>query len=81
MKKMPTNHVFYAISFLYPDYPDMIQDLKKRKKTKVTTKRSKILKIKSRSTPSQASEKIPVYSDLLKYVILPRYHYVNFCYF
>jgi hypothetical protein len=37
-KRCQLNCVFDAIGFFYPDYPNMIQDLKKRNKRKVTTK-------------------------------------------
>jgi hypothetical protein len=57
-KKRRLNCVFHAIGFFYPDYPNLVQDSKKRKKKKVTTKRSKISKIWSGATPSQALEEI-----------------------
>jgi hypothetical protein len=57
-KRRRLNHIFYAIGFSYPDYPDMVQDSKKRKKRKVVTKRSKVPKIRSGATPSQTSKEI-----------------------
>jgi hypothetical protein len=52
------NHVFDVIGFFYPDYHNMVQDWRKRKR-KVTTKRSKVSKIQAESTP-QALEEILV---------------------
>jgi hypothetical protein len=57
-KRSRLNRVFDAIEFFYPDYTVMVEDSKKRKK-KVTTRQSKILKVHAGSTP-QDSEEIPV---------------------
>jgi hypothetical protein len=57
-KRHRLNRVFNDIGFFYPDYPNMVWDLKKRKK-KVTTRWSKILKVQVESTP-QALEEILV---------------------
>jgi hypothetical protein len=57
MKKTSIELRFNTIGFFYPDYPRVVQETKKRKK-KVTTKRSKIPKIKPRERPSQALEEI-----------------------
>ena len=46
---------FDAIGFFYPDYPNMVHDSKKRKR-KVTTKRSKVPKIKAELTPQASAE-------------------------
>jgi hypothetical protein len=59
MKKTSIELWFDTIGFFYPNYPRVVQDTKKRKK-KVTMKRSKIPKIKLRETPSQALEEIHV---------------------
>jgi hypothetical protein len=57
-KRRSINRVFDAIKFFYPNYPIIAQESKKRKK-KVTIRRSKILKVHTRSTP-HALEKIPI---------------------
>jgi Trm5-related predicted tRNA methylase len=57
-KRRRLNRVFDAVDFFYPDYPNMVLDSKNRKR-KVTTKRSKVLKMQVESTP-QASEEILV---------------------
>jgi hypothetical protein len=53
-KRHRPNRVFDATRFFYPDYPVMAQDSKKRKK-KVTIRRSKVSKLHDGSNP-QASE-------------------------
>jgi hypothetical protein len=55
-KRRRLNHVFDAIGFFFPDYPNMIMDSKKRKKRKVKTKQSNVPKIRYEATPSQASK-------------------------
>jgi hypothetical protein len=50
--------VFDVIGFFYPEYPDMVQDSKKRRKKKVITNHSKIPKIRCGATPSQASQEV-----------------------
>lgn len=69
-KKRPLNRVFDAIGFFYPDYPDLTQESKKRRK-KMTTKRSKVPMVRHGATPSQASGGGPYrYDECLNYVIL-----------
>jgi hypothetical protein len=54
-KRCRLNRVSDVISFFYPDYPIMIQDSKKKKK-KITTRRSKVLKVQAESTPRASKE-------------------------
>jgi hypothetical protein len=57
-KRQRLNHVFDAIGFFNPNNPNMVQDSKKRKR-RVTMKRSKVPKTQSKLTP-QASKEILV---------------------
>jgi hypothetical protein len=72
-KRYRLNRVFDAIGYFYPDYPVMAQDSKKRKK-KVTNRRSKVPKVHDGSTP-QASEEISVISFLILGIIVMNLFY------